>query len=990
MIQVEPNEPTRWPGGISDMAGWVRRRDWSATSLGASDAWSPSVKAAVDLVLSCGVPMLALLGHDLVQIYNDGYRDLIGLPPAKGLGEPIAAWCPDAWRRDALIYERVRGGETVICEDAPFPLGRHGGRAGNRFKLSYSPIRGDGDRVVGVLVALTETMSSRTAERLGAIDGEMSAGSTRDSFLLALSDRLRALDDPEVIQAEAARFLGERLDADCCFYLRFEEPDTIGLVEAEHLRSGGSDPSASNFVAPSPSILQALAAGRLVALSDVEVASLLADEERRGLAARSIRALVALPVLDSGRLVACVATASRTPRHWSDDEIRLVRDAAELTRDAAERARAMQALRRSERQLRLAMKAAGLYLWSVDAATGRMEFSDDLAETRELPDHQDAWDIMRRIPADVASDEQERHRLAALAAINGRSDFRETAPVIHPEDGSPIWIEARGTPSRIADGASPRLVGVGANVTGQLQMEKRLRRKNAILEGIARIFREALGASTAEELGRLCLAVAEDVTESGFSFMGEVNFATNRFDELSISDRGWQAFAMDDPRFPYRQAPVGLKIHGIYGRVLVEGRSVIANDPVTHPDRIGTPAGHPPLRSFLGVPLVHDGQTVGMIGLGNREGGYGEDERKAAEALAPAILQALLSKRMAEALAQSEERLRRFGEASSDVLWIRDARTLRWSYLTPAFERIYGVPRDVARAGNDVRNWLKMILPEDRRTALKAIRRVRRGERVSLDYRIRRSSDGEIRWVRNTDFPVPGSNGTIAGIGSISRDITEERELADRQIVLVAELQHRTRNILGVVRAMADRMAGNTTSLSVFLPSYRARLGALSRVNSLLSRLDQHERLTFDTLVRTELGALGVDPDEQDGRVVLQGSAGVRLRSATVQTFALAIHELATNAAKYGALAAATGRLTVAWATYKDEDGTRRLRVEWTETDVPDMPAPDAPPRGGGYGRELIERALPYQLGARTSYELAPDGVRCTIDLPLSAGAPAE
>lgn len=167
-------------------------------------------------------------------------------------------------------------------------------------------------------------------------------------------------------------------------------------------------------------------------------------------------------------------------------------------------------------------------------------------------------------------------------------------------------------------------------------------------------------------------------------------------------------------------------------------------------------------------------------------------------------------------------------------------------------------------------------------------------------------------------------------------------------------------------------------------------------MNGLLSRLNEGDRVAFDELIVAELAALGVvDASGQGERVTLDGPKGVRLRSGTVQTFALALHELATNAVKYGALRQPGGQLAVRWRRTRGRprnagghadgrgDGPR-LRVEWTETGVA-RPEPGAAPQGAGYGRELIERALPYQLKAETAYELGPDGVRCTITLPLSS-----
>jgi PAS domain S-box-containing protein len=508
-----------------------------------------------------------------------------------------------------------------------------------------------------------------------------------------------------------------------------------------------------------------------------------------------------------------------------------------------------------------------------------------------------------------------------------------------------------------------------------------VRRKNAVLEGINRIFHEALGTRSEEELAQVCLEVAEDITQSEFSFMGEVDLTANRLDDISVSARGWRHFAIAAPHLTKGKMPTGFQIHGSYGRALTDGQGLIANDPATHPDRIGTPEGHPPLHAFMGVPLIQDGRAVGMIGLANRKGGYRPDDLEAAQALAPAILQALSNKRAENALRKSEQRFQQFGDASADVIWIRNAATLRLEYLGQAFEAIYGQPRSEALRVRTVRDWARPILPEDRGRVLANLRQVRQGRQVSFDYRIRRRSDGQVRWLHSTQFPLLDEAGQVQRIGGISEDVTEQKATADRLQVLVAELQHRTRNLLAVVRSLADKTLRRSADLPEFQARFQDRLAALARVNGLLSRLEDGGRIAFDELLRVELAALGM-LDGQADRVVLEGPEGVSLRSSTVQTLALALHELATNALKYGALSGAGGQLEVRWSLER-RDGLPQLEVDWRERGVA-MPGPGAAPRGGGYGRELIERALPYQLDARTTYELGPDGVRCTIMLPVS------
>ena len=153
----------------------------------------------------------------------------------------------------------------------------------------------------------------------------------------------------------------------------------------------------------------------------------------------------------------------------------------------------------------------------------------------------------------------------------------------------------------------------------------------------------------------------------------------------------------------------------------------------------------------------------------------------------------------------------------------------------------------------------------------------------------------------------------------------------------------------------------------------------MARIQGLLSRLKEHDRVTFDELIESELAAMHAEPH----RVTVEGPPSVRLRSSTVQAIAMAIHELATNAVKYGAIGQASGHLFISWGVERSPDGKPWLHVDWRESGVV-MPLSEAA-QGTGQGRQLIEKALPYQLGARTTYDMAPDGVHCTISVPVSA-----
>jgi two-component sensor histidine kinase len=184
---------------------------------------------------------------------------------------------------------------------------------------------------------------------------------------------------------------------------------------------------------------------------------------------------------------------------------------------------------------------------------------------------------------------------------------------------------------------------------------------------------------------------------------------------------------------------------------------------------------------------------------------------------------------------------------------------------------------------------------------------------------------------------------------------------------------------LGVVRRIGDQTLRSSKDLSDFGPKFRQRISALARVQTLVSRLDEDERVTFDHLIESELSALG-DHHEYLDKVTLEGPAGVALPSSAVQILALAIHELCTNALKYGALRQAHGRLSIAWKI--KEDDPQWLHVDWRETGIEIRP--DAMSRVRGSGRDLIEHALPYQLKAKTSFTIEPDGIHCTILVPIS------
>jgi PAS domain S-box-containing protein len=324
-----------------------------------------------------------------------------------------------------------------------------------------------------------------------------------------------------------------------------------------------------------------------------------------------------------------------------------------------------------------------------------------------------------------------------------------------------------------------------------------------------------------------------------------------------------------------------------------------------------------------------------------------------------------------ERLRGSEERFRQFAEASSDLIWIRNADTMQCEYLSPAFEAIYGESRKSFMDGDTLQRWADIVHPEDREQALAGVHRIRSGERMFNAFRIVRPSDGEIRWIENTDFPLFDEDGGVKRIAGLAKDVTDSRIYAARLEVLVAELQHRSRNLLSIVASVASKTLGEGEPAADF----QARLQALSRAQGLLSQFGS-DTAEVGALVRAELEA---HTDIRPPKVVLSGPK-VHITARQVQNFSLALHELVTNAVKYGALRSGQGALTVVWTVDLDEKGRRNLVLDWRENGVDVQP--EAATRRG-YGRQLIERALAYALRAKTEFTLGADGARCRIQLPL-------
>lgn len=313
-----------------------------------------------------------------------------------------------------------------------------------------------------------------------------------------------------------------------------------------------------------------------------------------------------------------------------------------------------------------------------------------------------------------------------------------------------------------------------------------------------------------------------------------------------------------------------------------------------------------------------------------------------------------------EALDQSNSDLRNLFD-STDIATIFLDRNLVIRSFTPAIAKVFNIlPGDRGRPITDLSS--RFSLPE----LADHIASVFAGN-AATERRVQSADGLAHHLIRLVPYRDRGQK--IDGVVVTFVDITNITQSEARQQVLIAELQHRTRNLLAVVQAIARQ----TLEKSVPREAFLVRLAALGRLQDLIGS-SRDEWIDLEGIIRLELRALGAD----DGRTTIAGPA-VSLRVERVQTVALALHELATNAVKYGALKGDVGRLIISWSIDRMAEPHPMLVFDWQESGLAEPP--DSSKRG--FGRKLIEEALRFTLQAKSNLSFAADGVSCRIEMPL-------
>ena len=326
-------------------------------------------------------------------------------------------------------------------------------------------------------------------------------------------------------------------------------------------------------------------------------------------------------------------------------------------------------------------------------------------------------------------------------------------------------------------------------------------------------------------------------------------------------------------------------------------------------------------------------------------------------------------KRVADALVQSERRLRLAVEAGKMGIWEYDPATERL-IGSPELNRVLGFPPGGSPTVTEIRSG---YLPGEQDRLREAARRALAAGEQSFQVEFRyRSPDQTVHWLMlRAEFVV--DDGKVSRLIGIVTDVSDFKRALEQQEVLVNEVNHRVRNTLATVQSLAS-MTLKTKSPSEFATSFSRRLTALSATHDLLTRSGWEHALLED-VVRVELSPFMSD------RIALDTTCRpILLKPKAALSLGLVFHELATNAAKYGALSKASGQVGVRWQI-RGGSGTAYLSIEWRETGGPLV----KPPRKAGFGSRLIETSITKELEGDIRLHYPPSGVCAEMELRLEA-----
>lgn len=317
-------------------------------------------------------------------------------------------------------------------------------------------------------------------------------------------------------------------------------------------------------------------------------------------------------------------------------------------------------------------------------------------------------------------------------------------------------------------------------------------------------------------------------------------------------------------------------------------------------------------------------------------------------------------------------------DGSFDAIISKDLNSIIRSWNAAA-ERMFGYKAEEA-----IGKPVTMLIPEHLQSEeADIIARIKQGERVESFETVRARKDGSIFNVSLTISPVRNAEGIIVGASKIARDITQTKEAERRIRLLLREVNHRVKNQFAVILSIMRETSNRALTPELFERQLRDRILALARSHDLMVNSEWAGASLLE-LIHHQLGVFG-----HEQRVTISGPL-VTINSNAVQHLGMAMHELGTNSAKYGALSDGQGQIAIRWNISGETRGPGMLEVVWEEQlTQPVIAPPDSAPRRG-FGSVVLERVVPIALGGTARLDRTPHSVRWSVEAPLNAMTQAD
>lgn len=902
--------------GGGECGALIKARDWSGT-LGPVEQWPQSLKAATSLLLHSPVAMVMLWGEDGIMLYNDAYSEFAGGRHPEQLGMKVREGWPEVADFNDHVMKVGLSGGTLSFKDQKLILYRHGEPEQVWMDLDYSPVMGDDGRPAGVLVIVIETTERVKAEQA------LRHREARLRFFDRLAQATRQLSGAREIMATTTRALGEQLGGSVCAYADME-PDQDGMnIRADWAADGSASIVGTYSLAAFGETARSnLLAGRPLITCDTLAE--LGPVEGAALLGLGIRATVCMPLIRDGKLRALMALHQREPRNWTDQEQALIGETTERSWAYIERVRAEEVNREIARRLNAVLDNTTMAVFLMDHQQ-RCVFANAAAE--KLTGYSFA-ELSAKPLHDVIHHKYPDGRHFPLEECAIDRVFPERSQV----QGEELFVAPNGTFYPVAFTASPVLNDdgqpIGTVIEARNISEERAR--DAALRESEERFRNIADHTPA------MLWVTDETGYCDYLNKGWYDY-TGQGDQTG-EGFGWLQAVHPDDRPAAERA---------FLRATEEQAGYEIDFRVRRADGTYRWCVDTAKPRFDG-----SGRFLGYVGSV-----IDIDERREA----------------AEKVRASEEILRNVIDQMPIGVAIARVPSGEIFLYNQALEEMLG--HSILSDGTGTYGRYGGIDEEGRplpADGYSLARAVMYGETtVGQDMRYRRG-DGRIIHLLNHAAPIIGPSGAAEIAVVTLQDISDRKKAEQHQRLLIDELSHRAKNLLAIIQSVAQQSFKNGSEPAAMVASFEGRLGALAAAHGILTR-QRWEAAPIRQIICDTITAVKAD----DHRLKLDGP-DLLVPPKTSVSLAMAIHELTTNATKYGSFSNETGSVTVRWQV---EEG--RLKLEWRERGGPVV----TKPQKRGFGSRMIERGLAAELGGEVTISFEPEGVVCRVDAPFQAAA---